>query len=152
MNNTRLQVMPTMALTPRAVPSGHEEDFVAVERYDTQQLMNDWILPVGETPREVEVKALKKTMPIPYVLDDDNDDEFVKLEEVVHDEIDYELKAAVDMLLVEDGQGKKRKAKRHVVLVDTDEEDELFDPPAVAVAPAKETVKMGREVKKGEQQ
>lgn len=124
MNNTRLQAMPTLNLPPAAMDAENAYDSPLIQ-YDTLILEDDvWKLPVGDSPRGVDAKAFERAMPIPFVLDDEEE---VFLEEVVHGEIDYKLKAAVDMLLAEDGNGTKRKAKKHVVLIDTDEED-LFDP------------------------
>ena len=111
MNNTALDRQPTVVIEPSMDRTMSAE---VPEKFDTMvfpQTLNG----TGNRLPIDELKDEEYLIPLVFesedLLDDDllDDDDFVKVEEVKHTELDYELQAALDVALMEDGNGTKRK-------------------------------------------
>ena len=112
MNNTALDRQPTVVLEPSMDRTTSAE---VPEKFDTlvfPQTLNG----TGNRLPIDEMKDEEFMIPLIFesedLLDDDlldDDDVLVKLDDVKHTELNYEIQAALDVALMEDGNGTKRK-------------------------------------------
>ena len=125
MNNPPLPTpeMNTFSANPSAPLGEHRSFFAELQREDTMlndngEVMHQWniVLPLedGASQDADAYNGRKPAKKFKALVDTDEEDEWeqlptVKLDDVKHTELNYEIQAALDVALMEDGNGTKRK-------------------------------------------
>ena len=166
MNNPPLPTpeMNTFSANPSAPLGEHRSFFAELQREDTMlndngEVMHQWniVLPLedGASQDADAYNGRKPAKKFKALVDTDEEDEWeqlptVKLDDVKNTELGYEIQAALDVALMEDGNGTKRKvAIDFANLAD----DELFsdDEPVVNNTMTDEVVEVENSHAKGKQ-
>lgn len=125
MNNPPLPTpeMNTFSANPSAPLGEHRSFFAELQREDTMlndngEVMHQWniVLPLedGASQDADAYNGRKPAKKFKALVDTDEEDEWeqlptVKLDDVKNTELGYEIQAALDVALMEDGNGTKRK-------------------------------------------